>query len=96
MKISDATRRRAIAATAQPTPRALGGRVLNIDIPLYPAGHCGIKVPGSPKASMMLNDDRELIEQIALIIREVRDEMKMTNDAEVMMEQVLKQQGGLE
>jgi len=71
MKFSDATRRRLMAESSQPAPRAAGARKLSFELTLYEAGHSVVNTV--PRTQPLLsNDDSELIAQLALLIRKLR------------------------
>ena len=55
-----------IAATGRPTPRANGGRVLDLRISLYDGGHTGITAKGA--TGLALNSDRELAEAFKEVV----------------------------
>jgi len=74
MRCSDQARRQFVAESSQPTPRSIGGRRVNLTVSLYKAGHGAITSPQS--LPLLGNNDRELVEQFAEMLRLMRREME--------------------
>lgn len=75
MRHPDTERRSLMAAAAQPTPRAEGGRTLDFKLSLYKDGHSALSTMPYTQP-LMSNDDVELVAQFALLIRKMRQKIE--------------------